>query len=174
MLKEKDLREFRPTYRYPNGTGITLQSIQNAIRNKANQYQIPVAFASEKIKSGGMLNSTVEDCLILYHPEHQKDYYNIAISIKRQGTMAFVSANDFGESKNLKKINAKSAAGSALKQGWKNAGKEGNWSPGMSLVSGAIGGAVGALRSLGGSKGKQEEENNYYGALMQILDEVIS
>lgn len=173
MLKDKDLREFRPTYRYSNGKEITLQTLQNAIKDIAMQYQIPVAFYNDQIKSGGVFNSQVTDCIVIYHPEHRNDYYKIAISVQYQGTMAFVSAQDFGESKNLKKLNARGAAGSALKQGWNNAGREGNWSPGMSLVGGAIGGTVGVIRSLGGSKAKQEEENRYYGALVQILDEVI-
>ena len=50
MIKEKELREFRPTYKYPDGTGITLQTIQNALKDKANEYQIPIAFYEEQIK----------------------------------------------------------------------------------------------------------------------------
>ena len=173
MIKDKDLREFRQTYCYRDGSGVTLQGIQEAIKGNSERYQIPISFYNDQIKTGGMLNSNTVDCLVLYHPEHRNDYFKIAISIRYEGTMAYVSTRDFGESKNMKKLNARAVAGNALKQGWKDAGKEGNWSPGMSMMSGAIGSAVGALRSLGGSKAKQEEENRYYSSLLQILEEVI-
>ena len=120
-----------------------------------------------------MLSSSIVDCIVLYHPEHRNDYYKIAISIKRQGTMAFISAYEFGESKNLKKLGARAGAGAAMKYGLKNIGGGDKGVPGLSLVGGAVGGAVGLLRSVGGSKAKQEEENYYYGAVVQILDEVI-
>lgn len=173
MIKEKELREFRPTYKYSDGTEITLQTIQNALEDKANEYQIPIAFYEEQIKYGGMLSSSMVDCIVLYHPEHRNDYYKIAISIKRQGTMAFISAYEFGESKNLKKLGARAGAGAAMKYGLKNISGGDKGVPGLSLVGGAIGGAVGLLRSVGGSKAKQEQENYYYGAITQIIDEVI-
>ena len=178
MIKEKDLREFRKTYQYPDGTAITLQTIQNALEDKANEYQIPIAFYDEQIKSGGMLSSSIVDCIVLYHPEHRNDYYKIAISIKRQGTMAFVSSYEFGESKNMKKLGARAGAATAMKSGLKGIGGVTQGAPGVSraiggIIGGSIGGAVGLLRSIGGSKSKQEEENYYYGAITQILDEVI-
>jgi len=173
MLKEKELREFCSTYQFSKGEEMTLQRIQDEIEKKSQQYEVPIAFYGEQIKSGGILNSTIDDCIVIYHPEHQKDYYKIAVCIRYQGKIAFVSFNDFGESKNLKKLSARNAAGSAVKQGWSNAGRNGNYSPGMSLTMGLMGGAIGALRSIGGSKAKQEAENNYYAALMQIIDEVM-
>lgn len=173
MIKDKDLRELRQTYCYRDGREVTLQRIQDAIREVSEQYQIPISFYNDQIKSGGMLNSQVTECLVLYHPDHRDDYFKIAISVRYEGTMAYVSTQDFGVSKNMKKLNAREVAVSALKQGSNDAKKEGNWSPGMSLMSGVIGGTVGALRSLGGSKAKQETENRYYASLMQILEEVI-
>lgn len=173
MIKEKELREFRPTYKYTDGNAITLQTIQNALEDKANEYQVPIAFYEEQIKFGGMLSSSTVDCIVLYHPEHRNDYYKVAISIKRQGTIAFVSTNEFGESKNMKKLGARAGAGAAMKYGIKNIGGGDKGVPGLSLVGGAIGGAVGLLRSIGGSKAKQEAENYYYGAVLQIIEEVI-
>lgn len=173
MIKEKDLNVFRDTYRYPNGSTITLQGIQSQLQSCASGYQIPIAFYSDQVKSGGLLNAQAEECLVIHHPAHLNDYYKIVITIKRQGTMAFVATYSYGESKNKNKLSAGSAAGASLKAGWKAAGKEGNWSPGMSLVTGLAGGAFHALKSLGGNKAKQEEEQLYYSALVQILDEVI-
>lgn len=172
MIKQEELREFRPVYRYAEGNDISLQTIQNAIKDSAMKYGIPVAFEADQIKSGGLLSKTVDDCLVVYHPEHPKDYYRVAISIKRQGTIAFVYANDFGTSKNLKKIAAKENAKASVAGGWKDWMTPGSGN-GSDLVNGLIGGAFGALKGLGGSKAKQQEEDNYYAALMMILDEVI-
>ncbi len=173
MLKDKDLKELRPTYKYMNGANITLPSIQNALADTSNRYQIPIAFYRDQIKTGGLLNSKVNDCLVLYHPAHRKDYCKVAISISRQGTMAFVRTDEFGTSKNMSRLSARSAAVGSLKTGWRNANRAGNYSPGMSLVGGLTGAAIGGLRAIGGSRAKQEEENLYYGALLSILDEVI-
>lgn len=179
MIKEKELRESGPAYQCVNGREITLQTIQNAIDDKAKAYEIPVSFYDDQIKYGGMLNSSLVDCIVLYHPEHRNDYLKMVISIKRQGTMAFISIHEFGESKNMKKLGARAGAGAAAKAGLKSIGGLTQGAPGVSraiggIVGGSIGGAVGLLRSVGGSKAKQEEENYYYGAVAQILNEVFN
>ena len=172
MIKQEELREFRPVYRYAEGGDITLQTIQNAIKETAAKYGVPVAFSADQIKSGGLFNKTIDDCIVLYHPDHAKDYYRIAISIKRQGTIAFVHANDFGESKNLKKLEARGQSKEAFKGAMRadaSSMSVGADSYGAQLLKSGFK----ALVSLGGSKAKQEEENTYYSALMMILDEVI-
>ena len=74
MIKADTLREFRPSVRYKDGSGITLQTVQSAIKDAAQSMGIPVAFYAEQVKSGGLFNSSVEDCIVTYHPEHQNDY----------------------------------------------------------------------------------------------------
>lgn len=101
MIKEKDLREMRPQVRYKDGQSITLQTVQNAIRDCAQANGIPVAFKADQIKYGGLIGGSVVDCIVLYHPEHEKDYFNLAIQVKHQGNYAFISVNDFGTSKLL-------------------------------------------------------------------------
>lgn len=160
MIKADCLREFRPTYRYTDGTSITLETIQEAVKDAAQKYNIPVAFTNDQVKSGGLFNSEVEDCLVLYHPEHRYDYYRVAVRVKRQGTMAFVSMNDFGDSTQMDKY-ARSEANREARQGQSLSYKFGN-----SLVSG--------IMNMGKNKNKLEEEQNYYGALMAIFDELIS
>lgn len=160
MIKADHLREFRPTYRYTDGTSITLETIQEAVKDAAQKYGIPVAFTNDQVKSGGLFNSEVEDCLVLYHPEHPNDYYRVAVRINRQGIMAFVSINDFGESSQMNK-HARSEANREARQGQSLSYKLGN-----SLVSG--------IMNAGKNKNKLEEEQNYYSALMSIFDELIS
>lgn len=154
MLKSEQLREFRPTFRYTNGAGITLAIIQDALKDVAQRNGIPLAFRQDQVKSGGLFNKTLEDCLVLYHPEHQKDYYNICIRIQMQGNTTFVVVNDFGSSKN--EVKAGAAAGAI---------EGGN----LGFVGSAI-----AKGLLGPKKNKVEAEQNYYACIVDILDEVIS
>ena len=54
MIKADTLREFRPSVRYKDGSGITLQTVQEAIKDCAQGMGIPVAFYSDQVKSGGV------------------------------------------------------------------------------------------------------------------------
>lgn len=79
MIKADELREFRPVVRYRDGSAITLRTVQDAIKDCAQGMGIPVAFYNDQVKSGGLFNKTIEDCIVLYHPEHQKNeicYYD--------------------------------------------------------------------------------------------------
>ena len=44
MIKIDELREFRPQVRYQNGNGITLITVQDAIKDCAMNMGIPIAF----------------------------------------------------------------------------------------------------------------------------------
>ena len=81
MIKADELREFRPVVRYRDGNQITLQTVQEAIKDCAQGMGIPVAFYTDQVKSGGMFNKTIEDCIVLYHPEHQYDYFKICVRV---------------------------------------------------------------------------------------------
>lgn len=154
MINGEHLREFRPVYRYKDGANITLSIILEELNSAAIRYGIPVAIKYDQVKSGGMFNKKVEDCLVLYHPEHPKDYYNVCIRVQRQGNIAFVAVNDFGNSKN--EVKAGSAAGAI---------KGGN----LGVVGSAITNAI-----FGPKKSKVEAEHNYYASLIDLFDEVIS
>ena len=74
--------------------------------------------------------------------------------------MAYVAVNDFGASKQMDKF----ARAEYAKQDRK--GKE---------LSYQIGSMIGAgIRNIGKSKQKREEEQNYYGAVQYVLDQVIA
>lgn len=160
MIKADVLGEFRPSVRYKDGDGITLQVVQDAIEECAQTMGIPVAFYDEQVKSGGLFNSAVEDCIVLYHPEHRNDYFKFCIRVGRQGTYAFVSVNDFGQSKQM----AKAERAEFAKQDRK--GKP------MSYKMGSIIGA--GIANIGKSKQKLEEEQMYYQCVFDIFDEIIA
>lgn len=160
MIKIDELREFRQQVRYQNGEGITLMTVQEAIKDCARKMAIPVAFRGDQVKSGGLFNSSVEDCLVMYHPEHERDYFKFCIRVKRQGVYAFVLINDFGQSSQMNK------AGRAEAYKAERAGK------GMSYkISSLIGQG---LSTIGKSKSKLEEEQMYYQCVFSILDEIVS
>lgn len=160
MIKADQLREFRPTYRFQDGSEITLATIQGILTEAAESMEIPVSFERDEVKSGGLFNSQVDDCLVLYHPDHPNDYYRFCITVRKQGTMAFIAVNDFGNSKQLKKINTQEF----MKQDRK--GKQ---------MSYKVGSMIGqSLRTLGMDKNAIAYEQNYYSALVSIFDELIS
>lgn len=121
---------------------------------------VPVAFYNEQVKSGGLFNSSVEDCIVMYHPEHQNDYFKFCIRVGRQGTYAFVSVNDFGQSKQM----AKADRAEFAKQDRK--GKSMSYRVGSMIGSG--------IANIGKSKQKLEEEQRYYQCVFDIFDEIIS
>lgn len=160
MIKADELREFRPVVRYRDGNQITLQTVQEAIKDCAQGMGIPVAFYTDQVKSGGMFNKTIEDCIVLYHPEHQYDYFKICVRVSHQGSYAFVSAMDFGTSKQMKK------AGQAEAYRADRKGKSMSYKVGSMIGQG--------LTSIGRSKSKLEEEQNYYACIIDIFDEIVS
>ncbi|MGL4607617.1 MAG: hypothetical protein ACRCU3_09160 [Eubacteriaceae bacterium] len=162
MIKADNLREFRPTVRYKDGDGITLQTIQDAIYYCAQNMKIPVEFRSDQVKSGGLFNSQVDDCIVLYHPEHPNDYFNFCVRVSKQGTYAFVAINDFGKSKQINNANIAQFM-KEDRQGQTISYKVG------SLMAEGIGKVLGGAQS----KQKFEEENNYYQCIFDIFDEIV-
>lgn len=160
MIKIDELREFRPTYKYDNGSGITLDAVKEALAAEAEKNGIPVAFYADQVKSGGMFNKRIEDCIVMYHPEHRSDYFLFCIRVQQEGNLAFVAVNDFGASKQMDKF----ARAEYAKQDRR--GKDMSYKIGSMIGSG--------IRNIGKSKQKLEAEQNYYDAVQYILDQVIS
>ena len=160
MIKADELRELRPDVRYKDGRDITLQSVQAAISNCAQEMGIPVAFYDEQVKAGGLFSSSTEDCIVLYHPEHLNDYFKFCIRVRHQGTYAFVSVNDFGKSKQLNKAAAVEFGAEDRK------GKSLSYKLGSKAVE--------MIMTAGKNKQKKEEEEFYYQCVCDIFDDLIS
>lgn len=174
MLKEKDLQELRPDVRYKNGKDITLNTIQGALANAAQPLEIPIAFRLDQVKSG-LLSSSAEDCLVVYHPEHQKDYFSIAIRVKYQGSYAFISTSTFGMSKRMKSEALRKELNNAAKEGIKYRG----YNPLQSAAAGASmlgAGAMGIRHLIKGKSDKEqlEIEQQWYAIVNDLLDDIIS
>lgn len=156
MLKLKDLEEMG-TVSFGNAQDITLKTIKAAIGDLAERNGVPVAFYFDEAKEGGMLSNVV-NTLMVYHPEHRKDYYNMALVLHKQGNFGSVAVFAAGTSKQMNKFyrseKSKEAVGAALKGG------------GSGAVGAAIGGALG---SLGKNKAKLQEEQLYYEIILELI-----
>lgn len=160
MIKADELREFRPTVRYEDGENVNLTVVKEAINDCAMSRGIPVAFRGDQVKSGGLFNSSVEDCIVMYHPGHASDYFNFCIRVSHQGTYAFVSVNDFGKSKQMNKA------------GYAESYKANRKGQSMSYKVGSLIGQ--GIMTIGKNKQKLEEEQMYYQCVFDIFDEIVS
>ncbi len=148
MLKEKDLSS-NGSFNVMQGDSVSLDLIENDLRACANNYQIPVEFARDQIKSGGLLSGGSNECIVMYHPEHKRDYYNFVITIRRQGTVATVALYTGGQSKNFKNA--------AL---WEN------------TRGGLVQSGIKALANIG-AKEEQAREQDWYSYIKNIIKEVM-
>jgi len=177
VIKEKELQELRPQVRY-NGQDITLQSIQGRLDTTAQRCGIPIAFRFDQIRSG--IVGGAEDCLVIYHPDHLKDYFHVAVRIKRQGTFASISIDTFGTSKLMKAEAMRKQILSTAKVGWDRAGDtHKDYNVLNDAVSGAAftGAAFVGIRHLikgKSDKEKMEYEQQWYTAVCDMLNEIIS
>lgn len=178
MINAKDLdMDFRPKIRYSDGTDITLPVVQKALTDEANKHGIPIEFYSEQVRVGGVMGmgGKVEDCLVLHHPEHKKDYFTFVIRVAHQGTYAFVSVDGYGKSKLMKAEDSRQRMKYAAK-GHLGAAVFGNGnSQDMvhGLANAAIGGAKSLIANLTGAKAKMEQESNWYAMVSDLFEEIL-
>jgi len=105
LISASQLRELHPIYCYhPKGDTVTFASLKRLLKQTAKVSGVPVAFAFDEIKSENSGVVTVEDCLIVYHPEHRHDYINIVFRIRREGDTAYISKNEYGTSQCLSDV----------------------------------------------------------------------
>lgn len=165
MLKEKNIVESRPQVRIPNGQNISLNDVRAALQKEADANAVPIAFGSDQIKFGGLIGGSTEDCLVVYHPEHQKDYFNTAVKLKHQGNYAFLSVYDFGTSRLLGNAETSEYTKSKIKEAF-HGGSVGE------AVGAAIGKGIRTLIKGGANKQKMEEEQNWYLMLNDLFDNI--
>lgn len=154
------MAEFRDPAYLDDEEGTTLDIEQQIIEKEANEMGIPVAFSRDRIKSGGLFNKVVDDCLVIYNPEHKKDYFHFCVYLSRQGKRTYIYTKLFGKSKQMDKFDRAEAARQDRQ------GKE---------LAYQLGSAVGSgLRNLGRSKRKLQDEQQYYAILGDVFDKAFS
>ncbi len=121
------------------------------------------SFRNDKVKYGGFIGGSKEDCIILYHPKHQDDYFNFVFQVAYQGNYAFISANSFGVSKLIGTEEADKFFSDTMQQG---------------SVEQKVGAILGAgFRKLFSGKNvkkRLEEEKNWYAMVGDIFDELFT
>lgn len=157
IIKEGDLQELREAIQYRDGNGISLNRLKRDIASCAENMGIPVTFEIGQVKVGGFLKSELEDCLVFYHPDHEKDYYKVCIRLMWIGRSCKISFYSFGESKQMKKMYLYNQA---VQGGIDNGGGQ--------LASRIMG----SLLVPGINKRKAEEEQMYYDLILELIDNV--
>ncbi len=166
MIKEKDLNEIR-VLRYQDNSGLTFQTLQNFFRDSANSYGIDVAFYIDEIKHGGLIGGSTEQCLVLHHPSHRNDYMKFALTIKLQGTYAFVRVYSLGESVQLGNNYLHDNFKNDMKQAW------GSEAGGAAVAGALLGRAARRIIKGGANKQKLEEEQMWYSIINDIFNEIM-
>lgn len=149
MLKEKQLND--DVNKFKTSSISTQQEAKTKIERICNDNGIPVQIEYDTLKVGGFFNSRELDCLVISHPEHQRDYYKIVVVL--DGFEVILAST--GTSKQMKK------------QAIADANKE--WRKGRSM-SEKVGNVIGsAIWMIGKSKSKMEMEQDYYNALIEVV-----
>ncbi len=159
MIKEKELSEARGQIRFKNGDGVTTVVLRQALQQQATENGVPVSFDYDTVKMGGLLGGSTVDCLTIRNPEHMRDYWFFVVRVTHQGKYAFVNVDMAGTSKQ----HGKEAAAQDAKALF-SAGNLNSYGKGAMIGS--------ALRSIGKSKAKLEEEDNWYNMVNDIFDDL--
>ena len=149
MLKEKQLNNDLNKFRTNVICGPT--EAKSRIEKICQDNEIPAQIEFDTLKVGGIFNSRELDCLVISHPEHQRDYYKIVV-VLGGNEVIMVS---IGVSKQMKK----QAIADYSKEQRK--GKSLSWKVGNIIGS--------SVWLIGKSKSKLEMEQDYYNALLEVV-----
>ena len=163
MIKEKELREIRPQIRYQHGGDISLETVRDSLSDCASQTGISISFYTDQIKFGGLIGGSLENCLVLYHPEHENDYFKMAIRVTHQNSYVFVNVYGFGTSRLMDNVASHEITMEALKHG-----------SGTQKVGAVIGAGLRRMVKGGRNSQKLEEEQNWYAMVSDLFDEFLS
>lgn len=175
-MNEKNIIDNIANLRIQDGSSITFDSIKKMVSELAVTRLIPIEFKNDEITSG-LLGSNIEHCLVIYHPQHESNYFYYTVRLSYQGTYAFVRIDIAGYSVNHQnqyaKQDAKTIAGDIFK-GRRSAAEN---------VGQVAGHAIGSLLRMGknlivnsqsGSKSTIEEENQWYTMMEDLFNELFA
>jgi len=156
MIKSSALKKVRLYTFCKDSTDINQQSLHATLERKALENQVPVVIDNEQIKFGGAISPNVVDCLVLYHPEHPKDFFRHVISLNQQEDEVHVSVNYYGRSKQTGKDAWVEEAKGSLRKG----------DTGKALLKG--------IMALGKSNNKMQNEYDYYYDIREVINGVLT
>lgn len=127
----------------------------------------PADFTYDTVVSGGLFSKEKTDALVLSNPGHRKDYFTFVFYFETKKIGSILNIALTGNSKHLGKAYIREAMKEDRK-GW-----DLNASVGQNLgykLGSSIGGAI---RSIGTSKKKAAEEQEYYDAINYVIGKVL-
>jgi len=148
MYNREELLNIRKSFRLLGPEGMSIEILEAHAAEFSEKFGVALAWETDQIDNGG----TMQDCLVLFNPDHKDDYYKIVVDFEVPGMLAALSASVTGESANG--INRAGAV--ALMQGGK-----------MALAN-LAGGAT--------ETGAPEDcavEKDYYAAMYDIVNALI-
>lgn len=109
VLKKPDMDV--PGYRIRGMGDIESRQFLDALKQKITEvndasYGFPIMIADDKVKYGGMFNSTTEDCIVITNTEHETDYFWYVITAKKQAQVMVSEMFYYGQSKLTGRANA--------------------------------------------------------------------
>lgn len=126
---------------------VPYDELKNAIEVKGREYGIPIVVEMDEVKVGKGLTAlavSADPCLVVYHANHRKDYYNYILTQTLQGNFSFLSQYLGGDSKNYRN---------------KTIGENSR-----SLVANIVGGRA---------KKKYQEESMYYDIVNEVIGQAL-
>ncbi|MDR2569494.1 MAG: hypothetical protein LBD23_04230 [Oscillospiraceae bacterium] len=104
MIDISDLREIHPVVCYsPKGDTVTFEAIKKLINRTAKAHGISISFDYDEVSSGEGDSIIIENCLVVFHPNHRNDFFNVIFRIRREGDKAFIFKSEYGNSAQLEK-----------------------------------------------------------------------
>ncbi|MGX8852245.1 hypothetical protein [Amedibacillus sp. YH-ame10] len=146
---------------------VLLEKINEVIK----QCDLPVDAELDQIKDG-LINVKTYDCITLTNREFANRYFKFAIMYNesKKGVLFW----GYGESKNLKKLEKRERAKNNVVSGTSGvfSSNSSDFQRGTALNS-IVSSAVGGIMSIGGSKKKQNQENEYYDKIYALMQSII-
>lgn len=95
------LAPYSDPIRFTNAQQATLEQLKEAFKAKREEYGLNALIRVTTVNEGGFRNRPVCECLTIFHPDHEYDYYNFVVTRHAQGNTAVFQVYTAGDSTNL-------------------------------------------------------------------------
>ncbi len=173
MIQEKHLVEFYESLQVGGCTNTS--ELSKKMQEIAAANSIPVVFEFETVKFGSLLKSHTDDCLRISHPEHIRDYFAIIVHNNNGEWEIYRYGFSKQLDKQMEKKQVKKSGGTFVKgllTGHQpEDGYGGMFVGAAKMMQGTAGMLFHAVKSIGGSKAKMQEEEAWYDTVYAMICE---
>ena len=100
MLKRDDLLSIRTAYQLIDEKGMSIAVLEDSLKGLAGTYEVPLSWERDQIENASGAKEAVQDCLVLFHPDHKDDYYRVVVEFEAPTKLAVLTASIVGSSEN--------------------------------------------------------------------------